>query len=69
MKMSLAVTMIVAGFVTGELGTIPFSFKALNLTEKECRESIKQIPEALRGWGGKPTFTQQSCVRSTFRGK
>jgi hypothetical protein len=57
-----AVALILAGFVHGENGTIPVTFRADNLTPAECQKSLQSLPQSIReSWGQRITFTRKEC--------
>ncbi len=57
-----AVAMVVAGFVIGQLGEVPFAFRATNMTMEECRRTARQMRDQITQGGAKVTFvTGEPC--------
>jgi len=57
----IKVTMILTGFVVGQLGPIPFSFRATNLTMAECQQTLKAMHDQVNSWGANPKFKTKEC--------
>jgi hypothetical protein len=57
----IKVTMILTGFVVGQLGPVPFSFRATNLTMEECQRTLKAMHEQIQSWGASPKFKVKEC--------
>ena len=53
--------MILTGFVMGQLGPVPFSFRATNLTMEECQRTLKAMHDQVNSWGASPKFKTKEC--------
>ena len=53
--------MILTGFVMGQQGEVPFSFRATNLTAEECQRTLKAMHDQVNSWGAHPVFRVKKC--------
>jgi hypothetical protein len=53
--------MILTGFVVGQQGEVPFSFRATNLTMAECHQTLKAMHDQVSSWGASPVFKVKKC--------
>ena len=53
--------MVLTGYVLGQQGQVPFSFRATNLTMAECQQTLKAMHDQVNSWGAHPVFKTKEC--------